>query len=236
MQDCISRRYNPNLPMNIKENPVEFDSTASSLSSIRFDILQPSPLLVVISGPSGVGKDAVLNEMKARMLPFHFVVTTTSRKPRPGEVEGVDYNFVDLQDFESMIAKNELIEFALVYQDYKGIPREQVSKALESGKDVVMRLDVQGARKIRNLFPEAVLIFLVPSDAKEWYQRLIDRKTETPESLKIRIETALSELNQLDLFDYVVVNAQNRLQKAVDDIEAIIKVEHSRTHPRKIHV
>jgi guanylate kinase len=222
--------------MNIKESTVEFDSTASSLSNIRFDILQPSPLLVVISGPSGVGKDAVLNEMKARMLPFHFVVTTTSRKARPGEVEGVDYNFVELADFESMIAKNELIEFAMVYQDYKGIPREQVRMALESGKDVVMRLDVQGARKIRNLFPDAVLIFLVPSDAKEWYQRLIDRKTETPESLKIRIETALSELKQLDLFDYIVVNAQNRLQKAVDDIEAIIKVEHSRTNPRKIIV
>ena len=213
---------------------MEFDPTDSSLSNIRFDILQSSPLLIVISGPSGVGKDAVLNEMKARMLPFHFVVTTTSRKPRPGEVEGVDYNFVEQAYFESMIANNELIEFALVYQDYKGIPREQVRKALESGKDVVMRLDVQGARKIRNLFPEAVLIFLVPSDAKEWYERLIARKTETPESLKIRIETAISELNQLDLFDYVVVNAQNRLVKAVDSIEAIIKVEHSRTHPRKI--
>ncbi|HEX7555286.1 MAG TPA: guanylate kinase [Leptolinea sp.] len=213
---------------------MEFDPTDSSLSNIRFDILQPSPLLIVLSGPSGVGKDAVLNEMKARMLPFHFVVTTTSRKPRPGEVEGVDYNFVEQAYFESMIANNELIEFALVYQDYKGIPREQVRKALESGKDVVMRLDVQGARKIRNLFPEAVLIFLVPSDAKEWYARLIARKTETPESLKIRIETAISELNQLDLFDYIVVNAQNRLEKAVDSIEAIIKVEHSRTHPRKI--
>jgi len=213
---------------------LEFDPTDSSLSNIRFDILQPSPLLIVISGPSGVGKDAVLNEMKARMLPFHFVVTTTSRKPRPGEVESVDYNFVEQAYFESMIANNELIEFALVYQDYKGIPREQVRKALESGKDVVMRLDVQGARKIRNLFPEAVLIFLVPSDAKEWYERLIARKTETPESLKIRIETAISEMNQLDLFDYIVVNAQNRLEKAVDSIEAIIKVEHSRTHPRKI--
>jgi guanylate kinase len=218
-----------------KENLVEFDST-ESLSNIRFDVLQPSPLLIVISGPSGVGKDAVLNEMKARLLPFHFVVTTTSRNPRPGEVEGVDYNFVPPEVFQFMIDNNELIEYAMVYQDYKGIPREQVRKALESGKDVVMRLDVQGARRIRDLFPEAVLIFLVPSDAKEWYQRLIDRKTETPESLKIRIDTAISELDQLDIFDYVVVNAQNRLQKAVDDIEAIIKVEHSRTQPRKITV
>ncbi len=213
---------------------MEEDSAPTSLSNIRFDVLQPSPLLVVISGPSGVGKDAVLNEMKARMLPFHFVVTTTSRKPRPGEVEGVDYNFIDQKDFENLIAHNELIEYALVYQDYKGIPRAQVRKALESGKDVVMRLDVQGAKKIRELCPEAILIFLVPSDAKEWYQRLKDRKTESPESLKLRIETALSELHQLDMFDYVVVNAQNRLQKAVDDIEAIIKVEHSRTKPRKI--
>lgn len=212
------------------------ESTPTALASIRFDVLQPVPMLIVISGPSGVGKDAVLNEMKARLLPFHFVVTTTSRKPRPGEVEGVDYNFVDMDVFKEMIAKNELIEFALVYQDYKGIPREQVRRALLSGKDVVMRLDVQGARRIRDLFPEAVLIFLVPSDAKEWYQRLVDRKTETPESLKIRIDTALSELEQLDIFDYVVVNAQSRLQKAVDDIEAIIKVEHSRTNPRKITV
>jgi len=213
---------------------MEEDSAPTSLSNIRFDVLQPSPLLVVISGPSGVGKDAVINEMKARLLPFHFVVTTTSRKPRPGEVEGVDYNFISLSAFKTLISNNELIEYALVYQDYKGIPRAQVRKALESGKDVVMRLDVQGARKIRELCPEAVLIFLVPSDAKEWYQRLSDRKTETPESLKIRIETALSELNQLDLFDYVVVNAQNRLQMAVDDIEAIMKVEHSRTKTRKI--
>ncbi len=213
---------------------MEEDPNTQALSSIRFDVIQRSPLLIVISGPSGVGKDAVLNEMKARMLPFHFVVTTTSREPRPGEVEGVDYNFINHADFEKMIANNELIEYALVYQDYKGIPRAQVRKALESGKDVVMRLDVQGARKIRELCPEAVLVFLVPSDAKEWYQRLKDRKTETPESLKLRIETALSELKQLDLFDYVVINAQNRLQKAVDDIESIIKVEHSRTNPRKI--
>lgn len=210
------------------------DPTTQALSSIRFDVLQAIPLLIVISGPSGVGKDAVINEMKARMLPFHFVVTTTSRSPRPGEVEGVDYNFIDQEEFEKLITNNELIEFALVYQDYKGIPRAQVQKALDSGKDVVMRLDVQGARRIRELCPEAVLIFLVPSDAKEWFYRLKDRKTETPESLKLRIETARNELEQLGLFDYVVVNANNRLQKAVDDIEAIIKVEHSRTNPRKI--
>lgn len=213
---------------------MEEDLTTQALASIRFDVIQPSPLLIVISGPSGVGKDAVINEMKARMLPFHFVVTTTSRSPRPGEVEGIDYNFINHAEFEKMIANNELIEYALVYQDYKGIPRAQVRKALDSGKDVVMRLDVQGARKIRELCPEAVLVFLVPSDAKEWFYRLKERKTETPESLKLRIETARSELKQLGLFDYVVVNAQNRLQKAVDDIEAIIKVEHSRTTPRKI--
>jgi guanylate kinase len=213
---------------------MEFDPALTALPNIRFDILQSSPLLIVISGPSGVGKDAVLNEMKARMLPFHFVVTTTSREPRPGEVEGVDYNFVSVEDFESMIQRDELIEYALVYQDYKGIPRSQVTMALDSGKDVVMRLDVQGARKIRDLYPDAILIFLVPSDTKEWYLRLKDRKTETAESLELRINTVIQELEELELFDYIVVNAQNRLQKAVDDIESIIKVEHSRTKPRKI--
>lgn len=213
---------------------MEFDPALTALPNIRFDILQSNPLLIVISGPSGVGKDAVLNEMKARMLPFHFVVTTTSREPRPGEVEGVDYNFVSVEEFEIMIQKDELIEYALVYQDYKGIPRSQVTMALDSGKDVVMRLDVQGARKIRDLYSDAILIFLVPSDTKEWYLRLRDRKTETAESLELRINTVIQELDELELFDYIVVNAQNRLQKAVDDIESIIKVEHSRTKPRKI--
>ena len=132
------------------------------LENLNFDLLHPRPLLVVISGCSGVGKDAVLNGLKERNQPFHFVVTATSREPRAGEVHGRDYFFVSREEFEKMIAGDELLEYANVYNQYKGIPKLQVRQALESGKDVIMRLDVQGAAKIRSLCPEAVLIFLTP--------------------------------------------------------------------------
>ncbi len=121
---------------------------------------QSQPLLVVISGPSGVGKDTVLQHMKDRGLPFHFVVTATTRPKRPNEIEGVDYFFVTREEFERMIEAGELIEHALVYQDLKGIPKQQIREALASGSDAVMRVDVQGAETIRKLYPEALLIFL----------------------------------------------------------------------------
>ena len=118
------------------------------------------PLLIVISGPSGVGKDTVIQHMKERSLPFHFVVTATSRPKRSNEIEGVDYFFVTHQEFTEMIETGELLEYAVVYEDYKGIPKKQVHDALSSGSDVVMRVDVQGAKTIRGLYPEALLIFL----------------------------------------------------------------------------
>jgi guanylate kinase len=128
---------------------------------------QRQPLLVVISGPSGAGKDSVLHLLSERHLPFHFVVTATTRPKRPGEVDGVDYHFIDHDEFSKMIEQDELLEYALVYSDYKGIPKSQVRQALASGKDVVMRIDVQGAQTIRNLCPDAVLIFLSTPTAEE---------------------------------------------------------------------
>ena len=109
------------------------------------------PLLIVISGPSGVGKDTVIQRMKERRLPFHFVVTATTRPPRAGEVHGRDYFFVTKDEFAAMIESDELLEYAYVYNDYKGIPKQQVREALASGQDVIMRVDVQGAAKIRQL-------------------------------------------------------------------------------------
>lgn len=203
-------------------------------STISFDIFHPEPLLVVVSGPSGVGKDAVLKALRERRRPFHFVVTVTSRPPRPGEVEGKDYFFVSKERFEEMIEGGELIEYAHVYTDYKGIPKSQIRSSLESGKDVILRLDVQGATKIRELCPEAVLIFLIPANGEEWYQRLRGRKSETPETLQVRLEAAQRELKSLPIFDYIVVNAQDQLEEAVDTIEAIIEAEHHRVVPRKI--
>lgn len=192
------------------------------------------PLLIVISGPSGVGKDTVLQRMKERRLPFHFVVTATTRLPRAGEVHGEDYFFLSNDDFAEMIEKDELLEYAIVYNDYKGIPKQQVREALASGQDVVMRIDVQGAAKIRSLTPGVVTIFLTTASEDEMVSRLRARKTETPEGLKLRIATARKELERKREFDYCVVNREMALDNTVDQISAIIEAEHSRVNPRKV--
>lgn len=199
-----------------------------------FDIINPEPLLIVLSGPSGVGKDTVIQEMKNRKLPFHFVVTATTRRPREKEVHGVDYFFLTADEFAEMIEQDELIEYAIVYDDYKGIPKQQVREALSSGKDVVMRIDVQGADTIRKLYPEALLIFLVTRDEKELENRLRARQSESSETLKLRIATSRQELKKVEIFDYIVVNGEQQLDITVDMIEAIICAEHHRVHPRKV--
>jgi len=204
------------------------------LNQLSFDLLHPLPLLIVISGTSGIGKDAVIQSLKKRNLPMHFVITATSRAPRAEERDGVDYFFYSRQDFEQRITRGEFVEHALVYQDYKGIPRAQIEEAMKCGKDVVLKLDVQGATTIRKLYPEAILIFLVPKTVEEWYDRLCDRRSETPESLKVRVETAIREVAQIDIFDYIVLNAQDRLEAAVNDIINIVQSEHMRVHHRKI--
>ncbi len=195
---------------------------------------QQNPLLIVISGPSGVGKDSVLQRMKSRSLPFHFVVTATTRPPRPDEVEGVDYHFVSHDEFAEMIEQDELLEYAIVYNDYKGIPKEQVRKALDSGKDVIMRIDVQGAETIRELCPDALLIFLSTESEEDLEDRLRSRKTESKEGLKLRIATARQEMKQVDQFDYYVINHEFELENTVDKIMAIITAEHLRTNPRQV--
>ncbi len=199
-----------------------------------FNPIQPLPLLIVISGPSGVGKDTVINRMKERRLPFYFVVTATTRKIRPGEVDGEDYFFLTHDQFAELIEKNELMEYAYVYNDFKGIPKDQVRRALTSGQDVVMRLDVQGAATIRKLCPEAVLIFLTTTDEDELVRRLRDRKTDTPEDVNLRIAMARQELKRINEFDYVLVNKEQQLDKTVDSILAIIQTEHNRVKHRKI--
>ena len=202
--------------------------------SLSFDLYHPQPLLIVISGPSGIGKDAVLTGLRERNLGLHFVITATSREPRPGEVNGKDYFFFSKEEFEARIAKGEFIEYAWVYNDFKGALRSQVDDALKSGKDVILRVDVQGAETYRKLYPQAVLIFLIPLTVEEWYDRLKARNTESPENLKVRVETAKEEVARIDLFDYVVVNANHLLEEAVDDIIAIINVEHHKVHHRKL--
>lgn len=196
-----------------------------------YNFEQP-PLLVVISGPSGAGKDVLIERMKEQGLPFHFVVTATTRPQRPEEVDGKDYFFVSMSDFADMIERQELLEYAIVYGDYKGIPKQQVRAALDSGKDVIMRVDVQGAATVRRLAPGAILIFLTAPSEEELIQRLQARSTESPEQLKIRIATSRQEMTRLREFDYVVVNRQDRLDEAVQRVVSIIDAEHCRTQPR----
>ena len=203
-------------------------------NSITFDLLKPEPLLIVLSGPSGVGKDVTLQALKKRNIPLSFVVTATTRKPRTEETNGVDYFFYSKEEFQAMIDANELLEYAIVYDDYKGIPKEQVRKAMQSGLDVILRVDVQGAAKLRELNPDALLIFLLPSSVQEWHKRLNNRKTETEESMKIRINKVKWELEFLKIFDYMVVNRHNHLEDAVETIVDILHAEHHRTNPRKI--
>ncbi len=202
--------------------------------SNTFELRKSNPLLIVISGPSGVGKDTVVQRMKERGLPFHFVVTATTRDRRENEVHGRDYWFVSKAEFARMIEGNELIEYAMVYGDYKGIPKAQVREALESGKDVIMRLDVQGAETVRKLAPEALLIFLTCESEDELEKRLRERKTETADSLSLRIATARKELQRLDAFDYVIVNQEFHLDDTVDKVRAVIMAEHLRVHHRKV--
>jgi guanylate kinase len=200
----------------------------------EFNVHHPQPLLIVISGPSGAGKDTVMQRMKERGLPFHFVVTATTRPQRSNEVHGRDYWFVSKEEFARMIDTDELIEYAVVYGDYKGIPKQQVREALVSGMDVVMRIDVQGAETVRKLAPQALMIFITTENEEDLVRRLETRKTETPDSLAIRIATARKELKRVEVFDYVIVNREFHLDQTVDMIRAIIDAEHHRVRPRKV--
>jgi len=204
------------------------------MANPRFNLYDPQPLLIVISGPSGAGKDTILQRMQERELPFHFVVTATTRPRRASEIEGKDYFFVSKEEFARMIEADELIEYSIVYGDHKGIPKQQVRQALVSGSDVVMRIDVQGAEKVRRLAPEALLIFVTVESEEEMVTRLSERKTETPDELALRIATARKELQRIEAFDYVVLNRGFRLDEAVEAIRAIIEAEHHRVKQRKV--
>jgi guanylate kinase len=194
------------------------------------------PLLIVISGTPGAGKDSVVRRLKECEHPFHFVVTATDRQPRRGEVHGRDYFFYNTGEFESMIENDELLEHAVVYGQHKGVPKQQVREALSSGKDVVMRIDVQGAATIRRLVPEAVLVFLTAPSEEELEQRLRKRGGDSPDQIEKRLATAREEMACLPEFDYVVVNREGKLDQAVDDVLAIVRAEHCRTKPRAVEL
>ncbi|KAG4179623.1 hypothetical protein ERO13_A10G115500v2 [Gossypium hirsutum] len=180
-------------------------SLASSFSSDRI-CCAPNPLIIVISGPSGVGKDAVFKRLREVRENLHFVVTATSRGIRPGE-----------EEFLSMVEKDELVEYAVVYGDYKGIPKKQIREFMAKGCDIVLRVDIQGAETLRKTLGDSgVFIFLVAESELALVERLIERKTESKEELLVRIATARQEVKFVKRFDYVVVNAHGKLEEAVN--------------------
>ncbi|HKP53446.1 MAG TPA: guanylate kinase [Chloroflexia bacterium] len=198
---------------------------------------RPTPaLLVVLTGPSGVGKDVTLQRMRELGVPFHYVVTVTTREKRPGEIEGVHYRFVTRQAYEEMKARGELLEDSEVYGNHYGVPRSEVIEPLRRGEDVIMKPDVQGAAKVKELEPGAIFIFLAPPSMKELATRLYYRKTEDPDELKIRLRVARQEMQALRDFDYVVVNHHKRLDETVEAIKTIIRAEKLKVHPCRIRL
>lgn len=186
-----------------------------------------APLLIVLTGPSGAGKDSVLRALKARPHSRYAVgVNATTRPPRPGEREGIDYYFVSSDQFARMVRDGELLEHAVVYGQDKGVPREPVRKLLESGKHVLLRTDIQGARYIKATVPGTLTIFIAPPSPAELEQRLRGRGDDSPEQVALRLETARHELESAGEFDYVVVN--DDLDRCVSAIEEIIEQESRR--------
>jgi len=196
--------------------------------------LNPRPLLIVLSGPSGAGKDAILNRMRELKCPLEFITTATTRSRRATERDNIDYHFVSVSKFKSMIEDKDLLEWAHVYGNYYGVPKQPVKLALERQQDVIVKVDIQGAAAIKKLAPQAVFIFLITPTLEELKMRLTQRQTESAMDLSLRLKTAEEELKQLYLFDYLVVNYRDRIDQAVSDINAIIRAEKCRLLPRDI--
>ncbi len=192
------------------------------------------PLFIVLSGPSGIGKDAILARMKESDYPLEYITTVTTRPRRVKERDNVDYHFISTESFQGMIGGNELLEWANVYGNWYGVPKGAVKQALDKGRDTIVKVDIQGAATIKKILPQAVFIFLMPASMEELALRLKQRHTESPSDLTLRIKTAEEEIKQLPLLDYIVVNKQDEIDLAVSEIKAIITAEKCRVAPREI--
>lgn len=189
------------------------------------------PLLVIISGPSGVGKDAILVRMKEKELPFFYSVTATSREKRPQEIDGIDYHFIEKSVFEKMIANGDFLEWANVYGNLYGVPKKTIKDAIAEGKDAIVKVDVQGAMTIKRLEPQAISIFITPPSMQELERRLVHRKTESGVNLERRLKTAREEMQSQYSFDHIVISKRNEIDAAIEEIEQIIESE--RSHPKQ---
>ncbi|MBI63301.1 MAG: guanylate kinase [Chloroflexi bacterium] len=179
--------------------------------------------IYVISGPSAVGKDTIIENLQKLDNNFHFVVTATTRKPRKTEKEGINHFFYSKKTFNKLIQNNELIEWAKVYKNYYGVPKSQIFEPLKNNIDVLLRVDVQGAKRIKELIPGVVLIFIKPEKIESLRKRLIKRGVNTTTEMTTRLKTAEKEIQTSDFFDFIVVNKDGDLQYAVNKVLDIIK-------------
>jgi guanylate kinase len=196
--------------------------------------LSTKPLLIVLSGPSGSGKDAILTRMEELGYPLEYITTVTTRHQRANERNNVDYHFISTEKFREMTEHNELLEWANVYGNWYGVPKQPVRQALAKGQDIIIKVDIQGAANIKETLPQAVLIFLMPPSMEELTTRLKQRPTESDFNLDLRLKTAEEEINKLPLFDYVVLNKQDEIDLAVSHIAAIITAEKCRVTPKEV--
>lgn len=192
------------------------------------------PVLVVLTGPSGAGKDSLLAELSSRGRSYHFAVNATTRAPRPGEQHGVDYHFVSKGEFQRMLREGELLEHALVYGQEKGVPRAPIRQALSQGRDVLLRTDIQGARTIKRLVPAALTIFVEPPSEAELKRRVRARGADTAEQVALRERIAKEEMGAAGEFDYTVIN--DDLSRCAGEIEEILARERVRPGRRPVRV
>ena len=202
----------------------------------------PGAMLIIISGPSGVGKDTIIDALRRREREAgregdrHYVVTCTTRLPRNGEVDGVDYNFLSRGEFLRMRAARGFLEANEVHGNWYGSPRDQVRKALMAGRDVILKIDVQGARVVKEQVSEALLIFVIPPSLEELFQRLRDRATESADELELRQANAAIELARDKDYDHVVTNETGQVERTAERIDEIIADEHQRHPDRRVRV
>ena len=209
----------------------------SAVMELQDPTLPAAPaVLFIFSGPSGVGKDTIVEKLRKNNPANHYAITCTSRSPRPGEVDGVDYHFRTDAQFERLIASGELLEFATVYGHYYGTPRWEITEPLQRHQDVVIKLDVQGVASIKAEIPDAVSIFIAPSSYTELTHRMARRHTETGNERDVRLETAHIEMRSLETFDYVILNREGELAQTVEVAESILTAEKARVKGRSWHV
>jgi guanylate kinase len=210
-----------------QEAPVKSAEVASSAVAGA----RAKGLVFILSGPSGVGKDAIRAQLQDEGFPITFCVTATSRAPRPYEIDGVHYRFIQIEDFDRMEASGELLEHAIVHGRHYGVPLRHVRDGLEAGRDVFITVDVQGGETVRRKLPRAITIFLAPPSLDELLPRLASRGTEDEAERAVRLATAAREMERKQFYDYIVVNEQGRLPEAVEKIKAIITAERCRVQP-----